>query len=146
MWIGANRGQRRSGLRIRGHRGDPEVRAALIRYARWLRNEYDFPIRVPVYLLPGRFVRKINGELCAALFFAPWRPDVEPHIRIATGDYREVKAEQGRDDALAGFIDAMSHEIVHYQQWIETGKIWERGVAVRAVGMLRAYSSNLAHP
>ena len=36
----------RSGLRIRGARGHPEVRGALIRYAKWLRKQYGFPVLV----------------------------------------------------------------------------------------------------
>jgi hypothetical protein len=141
-----NGSRHREGLRIRGHRGDPEVRAALIRYARWLRGEYDFPVRVPVYLLPGTSLRTINGQLVAASFFAPWSRAEEPYIRIATGDYRELKAAEGRDNALAAVILSMSHECVHYQQWVETGNIWERGVARKALGMLRRYSSTVGHP
>ena len=30
--------------------------AAPHRYSRWLRTEYEFPIRVPVYLFPSKFV------------------------------------------------------------------------------------------
>lgn len=141
-----NRSRHREGLRIRGHRGDPEVRGALIRYARWLRSEYDFPIRVPAYLLPGRMVKTVDGELCSASLFAPDSRREEPYIRIATGDYRELKAEEGRDNALAAFVVSMSHEVVHYHQWRETGEIWERGVARKALGMLRRYSSTVAHP
>ncbi len=142
--MGAN--QQRTGLRIRGHRGEPEVRAALIRYARWLRKQYDFPIRVPIYLLPGRFVKTIDRELVSASFFAPWSREEEPYIRIATGDYKDLKAVRGRDNALAAFIVSMSHEVVHYQQWISTEEIWESGVSRKASGMLRRYSSTVAHP
>jgi hypothetical protein len=91
-------------------------------------------------------VKTVDGELCSASFFAPWSRDEEPYIRIATGDYRELKEEEGRDNALAAFIVSMSHEVVHYQRWVETGEIWERGVARKALGMLRRYSSTVAHP
>lgn len=56
----------RSGLRICGHRGHPVVRRALIRYAGWLRTQFQFPIRVPVYLLPGELVLTVRGELASA--------------------------------------------------------------------------------
>jgi hypothetical protein len=68
----------RTGLHIRGQRGQSEVRAALIRFARWLRSEYEFPIRVPVYLSPHELVRTMHGEDCSASFFAPWDRNVEP--------------------------------------------------------------------
>ena len=136
----------RSGLRIRGYRGNAVVRRALIRYAKWLRLNYDFPIRVPVYLLPGEFVTTIDGNRCSASFFAPYDQYVEPYIRIATGDYPMRAAESGRDNALASFIVSLSHEVIHYQQWIETGDIWERGVARRAASMLRRYEKTVDRP
>ncbi len=136
----------RSGLRIRGDRGNAVVRRALIRYARWLRANYEFPIRVPVYLLPSEFVTTIVGAKCSASFFAPFDQTIEPYIRIATGDYPALAAESGRDNALASFIISMSHEVVHYRQWIETGDIWERGVARRAVTMLRQYEKSVDKP
>jgi hypothetical protein len=68
---------RRSGLWIRGHRGHPEVRAALLRYARWLRLQFEFPVRVPVYLLPGAVVRTMDGNSASASIFLPWDRKVE---------------------------------------------------------------------
>ena len=136
----------RSGLRIRGHRGQPEVRGALIKFARWLRTNHEFPIRVPVYLLPGQKLVMANGAGASASFFSPRRRTEEPYIRIATGDYPALKREQGRDNALAAFIVSMSHEIVHYEQWVRAGRITERGVATRAVRMLRRYEATTRRP
>ena len=70
----------------------------------------------------------------------------KPYIRIATGDYPELAATSGRDNALASFIVSFSHEVIHYRQWIETGGIWERGVSRRAVTMLRRYEKTVDHP
>jgi hypothetical protein len=138
--------EKRTGLRIRGARGHPVVRAALIRYARWVRTQYQFPIRVPVYLGPKELVTTIDGNRCSASFFAPWDLAEEPYIRIATGDYPLLKRQSGRDAALAAFIVSMSHEIVHYRQWVETGDVWERGVDRKAVAMLRRYELTVDHP
>lgn len=136
----------RRGLRIRGHRAHREVRAALIRFARWLRCKYDFPIRVPVYLSPEKEIRTIHGNKVSASFFAPFDRNVEPYIRIATGDYEDLKRERGRDNALAAFITSLSHEIIHYRQWIDTGDVWERGVAVKSEGILGRYAADVDHP
>jgi hypothetical protein len=76
----------RTGLHIRGQRGEIEVRQALFRFARWLRLNYKFSIRVPVYLSRRKFIRTMHGEEVSASFFAPWDLDIEPYIRIATGD------------------------------------------------------------
>lgn len=136
----------RSGLRIRGDRGHREVRAALIRYARWLRENYEFPVRVPVYLSGQAEIKTMHGERVSASFFAPWDRSEEPYIRIATGDYPALKRESGRDDALAAFITSLSHEIAHYLQWIESGELSERGVAVKARSMLSQYASTVDRP
>ena len=137
---------RTGGLRIRGERGHPEVRAAVIRFARWLRKQYAFPVRVPVYLSPRERLITMHGTTATATFFAPWDPDVEPYIRVATGDYPLEIAERGRDDALAAYLDSVAHEIVHYLQWVETGETTERGVVVRASNMIDRYALTVDHP
>jgi hypothetical protein len=84
-----------------------------------------------------------NGRECSAGFFAPFDRNTEPLIRIYTGDYPELKKKLGRDRALARFVISLSYELIHYQQWIGTGDAWERGVAARAVGMLRQYEKTV---
>ena len=134
------------GLVIRGQRGHPEVRAALIRYAKWFRKTHEFPMKVPVYLYPSETIKMQNGEWVSASFFGPFDKNVSPYIRIATGDYPELKKERGRDSALAAFIVSLSHEIVHYYQWINHGVISERGVTQKANAMLRRYNLEVDHP
>src|SRR6266581_904740 len=95
------------GLRIRGQRGHPEVRAALIRFASWLRRHRKFPTLLPVYLIAGDQVRTCKGELCSASFFAPDSRLDAPYARIATGDFPRLRRSRGRDSAL-----------VHYDQWL----------------------------
>jgi hypothetical protein len=136
----------RRGLRIRGQRGEPEVRAAYIRFARWLRRNHDFPIRVPVYLFPSDLIITQDGNAVSASFFAPDSRAVEPFIRIATGDYQKLKAEEGRDNALAALLVSFAHEVIHYLQWVETGKTWERGVASKAKKIVDAYAQTTDHP
>ena len=138
--------RKRTGLRIRGARGHPEVRAALIRYARWLRANYEFPIRVPVYLSPRDRITTVDGKKVTASFFAPFDSDAEPYIRIATGDYSSLRGQIGRDSSLAAFIASLSHEVIHYQQWLERGDVWERGVARKGVEMLRQYELTVDRP
>jgi hypothetical protein len=137
---------KRTGLRIVGKRGHPEVKDAIIRFAGWLRGQYDFPIRVPVYLLPGETVTTMHGEKVSASFFAPWNRKVEPYIRIATGDYPLLRKERGRDNALAAFLNSFAHELVHYQQWVATNVLSERGVRRRAGCIVDRYAQTVDHP
>jgi hypothetical protein len=136
----------RKGLRIRGNRGNPVVRRALILFSRWLRTEYDFPIRVPVYLSSSDHIITQDGHKVSASFFAPFHRDVEPFIRIATGDYISLSKERGRDNALAAFLCSLAHEVVHYNQWIERGETWEHGVHAKARKMVDEYALTVDHP
>lgn len=138
--------QRRDGLRICGSRGHPIVRKALIKFAAWLRLHFDFPVRVPVYLLARPYVLSQSGAKCSASFFAPDSRDDEPFIRIATGDYNILRSKRKRDDVLASFINSFAHEFVHYQRWIATGDVWERGVARRAEAILIRYCRSTDRP
>ena len=87
----------------------------------------------------------MHTEECTASFFAPWDPDVEPYIRIATGDYPAEKRKRGRDNALAEYLCSLAHEIIHYRQWLEANRIHERGVANRAARMVGKYASMTDH-
>ncbi len=136
----------RQGLRIRSRGADPEVRTTLIQFARWLRSQYDFPIRVPVYLYPSEMLLTMHGKRVSASFFAPWSRRVEPFIRIAAGEYLRLKKEWGREYALASHLISLAHEVIHYLQWVETGETWERGVASRARAMVRRYYTDHSAP
>jgi hypothetical protein len=136
----------RTGLRIRGQRGNPIVREALKRFARWLRQEYSFPIRVPVYLNYHHSFITIEGEKASASFFEPYDRTVEPYIRIATGDYDDLVSELGKNNALACYICSLSHEILHYQQWITNGCTSEKGIGRKSVAILRRYEKTVDEP
>jgi hypothetical protein len=88
----------------------------------------------------------MDGNLVSASFFAPWDLQVEPYIRIATGDFARLRRKRGRDNALTSYIISISHEVTHYRQWISTGRTWERGVCREAVKMLRRYERTTARP
>jgi len=138
--------ERRTGLWIRGQRGHRDVRGALIRYARWLRCQIEFPVRVSVYLSPKLTIRTMHGDEVSASIFLPWRRTDEPYIRIATGDYSALFRERGRDNALAAYLASLSHEVIHYRQWVETGTFWERGVSTSARRMVERYAKCTTHP
>jgi hypothetical protein len=144
MW--AKRKSGRSGLRIRGGRGHPVVRKSLIRYAAWLRAHHEFPVRLVVYLLPSRSFSTTEGQSAVISFFAPFDPRHEPYARIATGDYPAESTKFGRDNALATYIHALGRQIVHYQQWLESGSTHNRGVDRKASAMLRRYNRVTARP
>lgn len=138
-------GKVRTGLRIRGQRGNPVVRRAFIKFARWARKEFEFPTRVPVYLGKGETIRSISGKRVSATFFGPYSRKVEPYIRVATGDYPKLRSRMGSYQALAVTLHSLCHELVHYEQWRRGRPVSERGVEVRASRILKRYFRGSGH-
>lgn len=111
----------RSGLRIRCEKGvNSKVRQSCIDFAVWLRLNMEFPIRVVVYIKKDYQIKTIDTkEMVSATFFSPYQKNVEPYIRVATGDYEELVTERGEENAIFAILNSMAHELIHYQQWIE---------------------------
>jgi predicted ATPase len=136
------------GLRIRCDQGvHPEVRRACLEFAEWSRKEFEFPIRVIVYLKKDYHIKnKFTKELVSATFFAPFDKSEEPYIRIATGDYIELLEENGQDDALASILGSIAHELGHYYQWIDDLELDEEGAENNSEYMLDLYAQSKDHP
>jgi hypothetical protein len=88
----------------------------------------------------------MDGHHVSASFFAPLDRKVEPLIRVATGDYRQLKRSRGRDNALAAFLHSFAHELVHYQQWVAAGVVSERGAVREAKRIVRRYAMTTDRP
>ena len=142
---------RRSGLRIRFTSDvNPEVREACLKFGKWLRMEYFFPIRVPVYVKGKKYIQSMDGEMVYGTFFQPYSKTDEPYIRIATGSYTENLIKLGRDEALALILETMAHELTHYFQWINDIKLtetgYERQASSYATYILDEYASVVDQP
>lgn len=142
---------RRTGLRFRYDKSvDPEVKRACTQFAQWLRSEYYFPLRVPVYVKGGKTVRTKDGENVVGSFFEPFSYSTEPYIRIATGDYDVLKNAMGKDNALATILATLAHELTHYYQWINNIQLTpigrERQAARYSNYIVDEYSMTHEHP
>ncbi|RJS50240.1 hypothetical protein [Bacillus sp. PK3_68] len=138
----------RNGLRVRCEQGvHPEVRRACLEFGKWMRKEFDFPIRVVVYLKKDYQIKNITTkELVSATFFAPYDKAQEPYIRIATGDYLELLEELGQDNALASILVSIAHEVGHYYQWIDNKDLHEDEAEDYGECMLDLYAQTREHP
>ena len=148
----------RAGLRLRFQPGvDPEVRAACIRFAAWLRRTYVFPVRVPVYVKAAATVICRDGEEASAVFFGPDDPAQEPYIRLSAGDYPTLRQRWGRDGALGAILHSLAHELSHYFQWLnhhdawlsdepETDRRMERQAVYYADAILNDYAETVDRP
>ena len=156
----------RSGIRLRFEKGvDPEVKRACTEFVWWLREEYEFPIRVPIYFKASKQLKKqTTGETCSATFLGPFDLHEEPYIRIAVGDYEDLLRErfhgdiqEAKDNALAAILCSIAHELSHYFQWIKRHEEWdgdgtyeevrdERQAVYYAREIVRDYADVVDHP
>ncbi|MBQ5969331.1 MAG: hypothetical protein IJL52_04350 [Clostridia bacterium] len=134
----------RPGLHLRFDRDmDPVLCAACKQFAAWLRREYFFPLRIPVYLKNKQKLRCMDGDLAYGTFFEPDSYSVEPYIRIALGDYAQQCQKHGTETATYDLLFTMTHELTHYFQWINQTHLTdigrERQATVYARDLIQAY-------
>lgn len=146
-----NSASRRSGLRFRYDRDvHPEVKRACSQFALWLRRQYCFPLRIVVYVKGTKTICTKDGDNVVGSFFEPFSYSNEPYIRIATGDYRELMNELGKDNALASILLTLAHELTHYYQWINSIQLTPMGRERQATRysnyIIDEYSSTRDHP
>ena len=142
---------RRTGLRFRYDREvHPEVKRACSQFAIWLRTQYYFPLRVVVYVKGTKTIRAKDGDRVVGIFFEPFSYLDEPYIRIATGDYEELKSDLGNDNALASILHSLAHELTHYYQWINNIQLTpigrERQATRYARYIMDEYALTREHP
>lgn len=140
-----------SGLRFVIQKGvDDEVRRACKEFGVWLRREYYFPKRVPVYVKNSKRIKARDGDMCTGIFFGPDNRDDEPYIRAAAGDYYELLEKWGKDNALGTILGTIAHELTHYFQWVNDIKltpIGEERQATRYQGfIIDEYAETREHP
>ena len=155
-WSQYLHGEYRCGVRLRFDQGvDPEVRRACKQFVNWLREWYEFPVRVPIYFKNKKQIKSRSGELASATFFGPFDLTQEPYIRVAVGDYPDLLAARGQDDALAAILGSICREMTHYFQWIKQHDLWgnpmfdakrERQALYYADVILDDYACYVDHP
>jgi len=141
----------RTGLRVRFEKGvDPEVRRACMEFCDWLRSEYEFPMRVVVYVKACEQVRCMDGDLAYGTCFLPFDRLQEPYVRIATGDYQKRVDEWGKDSILTANLKCIAHELTHYFQWLNDVELTpvgeERSASYWAQEILYDYAETREHP
>ena len=141
----------RKGLRLKFDKDvDPEVRRALKEFCKWLRQEYFFPVRIPIYVKSSEKIKALDGEMVSATFFFPISKYHEPYGRIAVGDYQKRHVSWGKDNILATYISSLSRLLTHYFQWINDIKLTEIGEERQATMYARCildeYAEIREHP
>lgn len=143
--------QIRSGARLKfDAEVDIEVRRSCKEFLCWLRRQYYFPIRIPIYIKSANKIKALDGDIVSATFFEPIDYSVEPYIRIAAGEYIDDCKIYGKDNAIAGILHSIAHELTHYYQWINGIKLTEKGYEQQAYYysklIVYEYSKTRKHP
>lgn len=130
---------------------DSEVKRALTELTAWLKKEYIFPAKVIVYVKSAEKIRAMNGEMVFGTCFRPGDMSKFPHIKLATGDYPELLAECGKDNALAAILNCYLRMLTNYFQWVneldELTEDEEDHDAGRCAGIvMRRYRNTRKHP
>lgn len=128
-----------AGLRVRDRGVDPELSQAVHRFAKWLRSQYCFPVRLVVYLIPVSQLRTRSGVLAYSAFFAPTAPPAVPHIRISAGDYRENKTRMGRINTIGMCLQSIARQNLCYQSWLRTGEFQLRNLPRDSMRVVTRY-------
>ena len=141
----------RTGVRLKFEKKvDPEVRRACKEFLSWLRKEYFFPIRVPIYIKATKKIKAKDGEMVSATCFRPFDIHEEPYIRISVSDYHELESKRGKDNALAAILSSIAHELTHYFQWINGLELTpigeERQAKAYARYIIYEYAETREHP
>ena len=141
----------RKGIRLRFCKGiNLDLKEAILSYVHWLKKNYEFPIRIPIYFKHSYFIRARDGDMVSAIFFEPSNYYDEPYISIAIGDYDDLVERVGRDNAIATVLRTVTHELTHYFQWINNVELTEVGYERQAVRyadiIIDAYARTREHP
>jgi hypothetical protein len=141
----------RTGLRLKFEKGiDAEVRRACKEFCKWIRTEYYFPVRIPVYVKKSKYIKAMDGDFVNGTFFKPFNKIEEPYARIATGFYHEDLLKRGKDNSLASVLLTIAHELTHYFQWINNIQLTEIGEERQATRYARLildeYAQTHEHP
>ena len=89
-------------------------------YLVWLRKNYNFPLKVKIFISSDEFVRNMGtGEKVPATIFHPFDKTDTAIIKVATGDFNELSKENGKVTAINMILNSISHELQHYYQWVD---------------------------
>lgn len=130
---------------------DESVRIFCRSFAKWLRTEFRFPLRLNVYIKSDYRIKAKDGE---AVVGTMWRPEDYdflkngyPYIRLAVGDYCELVEERGEEQAMWAILATFAHELTHYYQYINDLPLTEIGEERQASAyvnrILQAYDAYL---
>ncbi|WP_160680638.1 tetratricopeptide repeat protein [Clostridium sp. C8-1-8] len=126
----------RNGLRIRClDEIESQLREIVLEFGKWIRGKLDFPVAVTVYIR-SKYVSKVNNEeVFLASFFAPDSRTDNPYIRVDVENHKDNGVNEFRKSILV----SISHEIIHYVQWLEELEFCEEDAENRSEQLVEKF-------
>lgn len=98
-----------------------------------------------------KYVKVIDGDKVYGTFWSMYDDyNIEPHIRVAAGDYMDLCHKWRKDSALTAILSTIAHEFTHYFQWINALKLTPIGQERQATNYARyildEYAETREHP
>ncbi len=95
---------------------EPDLKQKYISFAKWLRANYIFPVRLNVYILNCEQVRLRSGQMAYGSF--RWYSARTPNIRVPSAIEPELLREYTKDEIYEQILSSLVHELTHYYQWV----------------------------
>ncbi len=88
------------------------------KYVAWLEVNHSLPKELRIIVTGVSFIRSIDHEHVSSTFWAPFDKEEACYMKISTGDFWELE-KWGKDSAIYSTLNSISHELIHYHQWLE---------------------------
>ena len=96
---------------------DAALKRKYIRFAKWLRKTYIFPVRLHVYILNAETVALKNGQSVYGKIC--WYPKRTPAIKVPSAIDKALLREYTMDEIYEQILSSLVHELSHYYQWVK---------------------------
>ena len=95
---------------------EEELKQKYILFAKWLRENYVFPVHLNIYVLNCEQVRLRSGQMAYGSF--RWYSARTPNIRVPSAIEPELLREYTKDEIYEQILSSLVHELTHYYQWV----------------------------
>lgn len=119
---------------------DLEIKLACKEFAKWLKINITFNTLIKVHISKEYQVITRRKERVSGIFGTPSYKNKYPYIKVATGDFQELKEENGKYNALMSTLNTFAHEIIHYKQWIENRPFREKEAKKESTKLVESFS------
>lgn len=123
-----------------------ELKTYVEEFVEWLSLKFDFPVFIDIYVFSPKYILNSKNEKVSALFFAPFKSNLKPFVKVATGDFDFLIKEIGLTNAIGSILCSLAHEVIHYNQWIQNIDFDEDAANSKANLLVQEYIDQKRYP